>query len=265
MMKYSQSVVLLALIASLTGCVPTQQQLRMEMDLAEMKKRLSRTEMELASLKSGNGGPVAQQISGVARSQADLQASVDTLKVEFQTVNGRFEDQTRTLDELRDELSLVRDDLGLKVSAIEDRLSRLETAPRAAAPPPAPDQNPDRLYQQAVQAILAGGDFASARDSLQQFLREAPEHKLAVNATYWIGEAFYGEKKYENAILQFQDVIQKFPDHNKAAAAMLKQGLAFQALGDSQNSRVILQKLVETYPQAEEARKAKDSLAGPAN
>ncbi len=265
MTKFNKSVVLLALFAGLTGCVPTQQQLRMEMDLAEMKKRLARSEMELASLKSGGGGPVAQQIASVARSQADLQATVDTLKVEFQSVNGRFEDQNRTVDEVRDEISLIRDDLGLKVSAIEDRLSQLETAPKAAATTPAPAQNPDQHYQQAVQAILAGGDYAGARDSLKQFLREAPDHKLAVNATYWIGEAFYGEKKYENAILQFQDVIQKFPKHTKAAAAMLKQGLAFQALGDKQNAQVILEKLIETYPQAEEAGKAKERLAGLAN
>jgi len=78
---------------------------------------------------------------------------------------------------------------------------------------------------------------------------------------YWIGEGWYGEKKYENAILQFQDVIQKYGEHPKVAAALLKQGLAFHALGDLKNARVILQKLVDTFPLSEEAKKAKEKLA----
>ena len=77
---------------------------------------------------------------------------------------------------------------------------------------------------------------------------------------YWVGEAFFGEKKYENAILQFQEVVQNHRSHPKAAAALLKQGLAFRALGDDKNARVILQQVVERYPNSDEAKKAKERL-----
>ncbi len=77
---------------------------------------------------------------------------------------------------------------------------------------------------------------------------------------YWIGESYYGEKKYENAILQFQDVIQKYKDHPKVAAALLKQGFAFAMLGDTKNAKVILQRLVDTFPLSDEAKKAKERL-----
>jgi tol-pal system protein YbgF len=95
---------------------------------------------------------------------------------------------------------------------------------------------------------------------METFLKRYPGHELAVNATYWVGEAYFGEKKYENAILQFQEVVQKHGSHPKAAAALLKQGLAFKALGDDKNARVILRQVVERFPKTEEAKKASERL-----
>ncbi|MEA3464421.1 MAG: tetratricopeptide repeat protein, partial [Thermodesulfobacteriota bacterium] len=80
------------------------------------------------------------------------------------------------------------------------------------------------------------------------------------NAMYWIGETYYGDKKYENAILQFQDVIQQHADHPKVPAALTKQGLAFYALGDVNNAQVILQKVITNYPETPEADKAQQRL-----
>ncbi|MEZ4485058.1 MAG: tol-pal system protein YbgF [Syntrophotaleaceae bacterium] len=161
---------------------------------------------------------------------------------------------------MRDELSLVRDDLGLKISAIEEQLS-MPAAAQPAAPPTATAESPEDLYRRAVGMIQGQARYAEGRDLLQRFLQQHPRHSLSVNASYWIGEAFYGEKQYENAILQFQDVIEKHGDHPKAAAAHLKQGITFQTLGDNQSAKAIFHKLVETFPLSSEAKEAKKRLA----
>ena len=95
---------------------------------------------------------------------------------------------------------------------------------------------------------------------LESFAKKYPEHDLYVNALYWSGEAFYGEKKYEQAILQLQDVISQYSSHPKAAAAMLKQALAFNALGDGENARTTMQKLIEEYPHSSQADTAEKFL-----
>ncbi|MEA3544740.1 MAG: tol-pal system protein YbgF, partial [Thermodesulfobacteriota bacterium] len=123
-----------------------------------------------------------------------------------------------------------------------------------------PELTAEQLYQNALESIRNQREFVAGRKMLESFANQYPEHDLYVNALYWIGEAFYGEKKYESAILQFQDVISKYSSHPKAAAAMLKQALAFAALGDGENGRTTMQKLIEAYPDSTQAATAKQYL-----
>jgi tol-pal system protein YbgF len=257
---WKYGILALILLGGLSGCLPSQQELSMERDLAEMKRHLAETERGVAQLRQEKAG----KSQDLAKQQADLQAAVDALRVDLQTTNGRLEDAAHKREELQQQLTLIRDDLGVKVNALEDRVGKLETgrqAQAAPAPPPAAAEGPQAMYEQGLALIQKQGDYAGGREVLQNFLKRYPKNELAVNAMYWIGEAYYGEKKYENAILQFQDVIQKYGDHPKAAAALLKQGMSFQALGDNKNARIIWQKLVDTFPLSEEAKNANQRLA----
>jgi len=264
MTPWIKLLLLLTLVTTLTGCA-TQRQLRMERDLDEMKKRLAKAELSLAAQGKSLTGELEQRLDTLGRTQADLQVALDTLKIDVQSMNGRFEDQSRDRDELRSDMLLVKDDFGLKLTSLEDRVVKLEEnrAPLGGAGGivGGMPNSPEALYEVALEKIQKTGDYAGARESLQLFLKDNPQHPLAVNAMYWMGEAYFGEKSYENAILQFQDVIQKHPTHPKTPAAMFKQGLAFQALGDTSNAKIILRKVQETYPQSEEAGKAKAKLA----
>jgi tol-pal system protein YbgF len=231
----------------------------MEQDLEEMKRRLAQSERSVVTMRQDRSDTTSERLELLAKQQADFQAGLDTLRVEFQSINGRLEDMVQTSARIREDLSLVQDDLSLKVSALEDRLGKVEEA-LAARPVTASAETPEALYQRGLELIQKEGAFDRGREQMELFLKRYPEHELAVNAMYWVGEAFFGEKKYENAILQFQDVVQKHGNHPKAAAALLKQGLAFRALGDEKNARVILQQVVERFPKSEEAKKAKERL-----
>ncbi|SHJ49294.1 tol-pal system protein YbgF [Malonomonas rubra DSM 5091] len=261
--------VILISILLLTGCVPpTQEQLRMEKDLAEMKRRLARLEMQEASAETSAvvGGDSLQ------RQVAELVAGLDTLRVDFQSINGRLDDLGQNNQQLIDDLQLTKDDLGLQLADLAGRVDRLEQQPVAVPPsqPVAPQpgveapavkkETAEELYQRALDLVRKDMEFAEGRKLLKTFTDKYPQHDLYVNALYWTGEALYGEKKYELAILQLQDVISKHASHPKAPAAMLKQGLAFNALGDGQNARTTMQKVIEEYPDSPQADSAKKFL-----
>ncbi len=250
---------ILVLVMLLAGCIPTQRQLTMERDLEEMKRRLAASERALASQQNQRGDETHDRLETLSRHQAKLQASLDALRLEQQSLNGRLADLSQADNELRDELSLVRDDLGLKISTIEDQLVKPEAKPQATKAPVA--ESPEDLYRRAVAMIRNDARYAEGQDLLLRFLQQHPQHSLSVNASYWIGESYYGQKKYENAILQFQDVIDKHSDHPKAAAAQLKQGITFQTLGDNQSAKAIFSKLVDSFPLSAEAKEAKRRLA----
>lgn len=245
-----------ALLGTVAGCIPTQSQMAIERDLVEMKRRLATAERSLATQQNSRTSETRERLEALNRNQAELQAGLDALRLENQTLNGRFEDLSRSQKESRDELALVRDDLGLKISALEDRLKGSSSVPARQQTV----ETPEDQYRRAIDLVQSKKNYVEGRKLLQQFVDQNPKHSLAVNASYWIGEAYFGEKKYENAILQFQDVIQKYGDHPKVAAALLKQGVTFQTLGDKQSAKAILQKLVNSFPLSDEAKTAKEQL-----
>jgi len=256
-------VLLLALcLASLSACVAPQSQLRTEQDIAEMKRRLAEVERRTSGVGEDGLLGTMDQLAESGRRLAETQASLDTLRVEFQTINGRLADQDITIQGLRDELSLVREDLSLRIEALELRLAELTSSAATKKPvaESAPPSSPEELYTQSLALVREGKDMQAARDGFQAFLKTYPEHTLAVNAEYWIGETYYGDRQYKNAILQFQEIIDKYPKHVKVPSALLKQALAFQGLGDQENARLLLEKVVASYPQSPEASKAKSKL-----
>ncbi len=256
---------LLAVVFLLVGCLPpTQDQVRMQMDLEEMKRRLAKLEVaKVDAAQQSSLGSVTLE-----RQVAELSAGLDNMRVEFQGINGRIDDLGQANHAVADELQIVKDDLGMQLVSLANRLDELEQA-RAAAPTAATSPAPapvaaaptaEDLYSSALDLIRNQKKFAEGRAQLETFIDKYPKHDLYVNGLYWIGEAYYGEKKYEQAILQFQDVISKYPKHPKAPAALLKQGLAFNALGDGTNARTTMQKLLEEYPNSSQADSAKQYL-----
>jgi len=251
----------------LAGCVPpSQNQLRMENDLEQIKRRLAQLEVQkVESSQTEKAGGDTQQ-----RQIAELMAGLDNLRVEFQSINGRIDDLGRDNRAMTDELQLIKDDMGLQLSSLSNRVEELEQQPsnQATIIPPSPQVKQEKkpnvtaeeLYQESLDLIRTQKKFAEGREMLESFIKKYPQHDLYINALYWIGEAYYGEKKYEAAILQFQDVISQYPSNAKAPAAMLKQALAFNALGDGENAGTTMQKLLEEYPESPQATPAKKYL-----
>jgi len=279
-----RALIFICCLVVLAGCVPpSENQLKMEMDLQETKRRLTQLETQRAeALQTAAAGD-----ESIHRQLAELQAGLDNLRVEVQSVNGRIDDLGYSLRSANSEVQLFKDDLGLQLGALDTRMTELEkkvstqatdidnkpgqvappaqtvepvVTPPAVTPPPAvqPALPPEQLYDDAIVLIRDEKKFSEGRQLLETFVANYPQHELYVNALYWIGEALYGEKQYEQSILKLQDVITRYPGHSKTPAAMLKQALGFAALGDKTSGITTLQKLVNDYPdsvQAEAARK----------
>lgn len=279
------SILLASLL--LSSCMVTEQDLQTQRDLLEMKRRLGDVERVLKELLDDTAGGVRAHVETLARNQADFQAELDGLRVDQQSMRGRFGDQERTNDDLRQDLSLLRDELNLQLADHEQRLALLDsggsmvkqpstTAPKtpAVVQPVASTpvvvapktvltpvgESAPKLYARALKEIREDQAFAVGRELMETFLTRYPQDALAVNAAYWVGETYYAEKNYEKAILEFEDIIQKYNDHPKVASAMLKQALSFEATGDKATARLLLQRVIEEFPLSGEAVIAKKRL-----
>jgi tol-pal system protein YbgF len=137
-----------------------------------------------------------------------------------------------------------------------------ETKPQPAAPavqPPAPTMSPQEAYSMAYNDYLKG-NYDLAVDSFKLYRQQFPASPLADNALYWIGECRYSQRKYEEAIDAFDELVLSYPQGDKVAAAYLKKGLSFIELGRKPEALAALKILVAKYPLEEEARIAQDKI-----
>ena len=223
---------------------------------------------------------VQNDVAEARKQAADAKAMVDGLKVDVDSLRGEFE-QVKFQSGGGGKL----EELMHKLDAIDSRLAALEQsrgAVAAATPatggeatvataptPPAPESpftgvqipaSAPQEYRDGIE-LLRRGDNGGAIQKLREFLRKSPKSDLADDAQYWIGEAYYANRDYNRAILEFNEVLLRYPKGDKVPAALLRQALAFAELGDKVDARLVLQKLVSEHGDAPEAEKGRQKLA----
>lgn len=265
--------VILPFLIFLGGCATRGEMSSAFQDIEDLKTRLNNTDKSISSVKS-ESREIAEKSSREAlknletlrKGTADMQANLDAMRIDVQVMTGKVDDIGLAAKKPFDDITLLKEDTSKAVSAMDERLKKLESdmaatneklgtlAKSLEAPPTA-----ESLYKQAQDAIKAG-EPGKARDILNKFNETYPAHKLSPNVRYWIGETWYIEKNYEQAVLEFQRVIKEYPGKEKVSAAMLKQAMAFKELDDSKSAKFVLKELIDKFPLAEEVPAAKDLL-----
>jgi len=126
----------------------------------------------------------------------------------------------------------------------------------AAAPAPVKG-----LYDQGMALVRSEQHPEEGRKVLTEFLDVDPQSALVPNALYWIGESYFQEKNYAQAIMTFKDVTRRFPKHHKAAASLLKIGMSYVMMGEKDNATLYLRALLREFPKSEPAPAARKKLA----
>ena len=136
--------------------------------------------------------------------------------------------------------------------------SKPQPAPAKPAPP-VPTTSPQEAYSMAYNDYLRG-NYDLAIESFKLYRAQFPGSPLADNALYWIGECRYSQRKFEEAVDAFDELILTYPQGDKAAAAYLKKGLSFVELGKKPEALAALKILVAKYPLEEESKIAQDKI-----
>jgi tol-pal system protein YbgF len=115
------------------------------------------------------------------------------------------------------------------------------------------------VYSAALATFRAREHGQAVLDFLD-FIAKYPRHPLVANAQYWIGEAYYVQRDFRQAMLEFQKVPATAPGSAKAGDALLKIGLCQRQLRDEPRARQTWQRVVREFPKSEAAVKARTFL-----
>lgn len=271
-------ILLATSITLLAGCASQSAVNSARDEIDSVKTRLFTVERDMKNIRDESRTVLGDleknfksDVAAVRKLSADIQATIDSTKTDMQALNGKLDDMGIALKKPAEDLDRYRSDADKRIIALEDRilkqqslldelgkkLTELSLAKKEA--PAAAPVTPDALYMKGLDTFKAG-DMPAAREIFSKFLEQNPQHDLAANAHYWIGETLYSEKNYESAILAFQEVIKNYPQKEKVPAAMLKQAMAFNSINDGKSARYVLKKLIEGYPKSDESRNAREFL-----
>ena len=102
-------------------------------------------------------------------------------------------------------------------------------------------------YENAF-SMVKNRQYDRAQVEFETFLGEYPNHALAGNAKYWLGETHYVRGNFETAARIFAEGYQRYPKGSKAADNLLKLGLSLDALGKKNDACVALRQLKKENP-----------------
>lgn len=159
--------------------------------------------------------------------------------------------QDAAMDELQDKI----DRLETKVSSLESQVAGQKKIVYTME-----YSDPAQLYQKARNLLLEN-DVDAAADLFATFARQHPEHGLADNALYWLGECHYTKGDYSKAVAVFKDLVSTYPKAEKVPDAMLKTGYAYLSLDDINRASHFLKLVIKKYPFSPAAEKAQEKLS----
>jgi tol-pal system protein YbgF len=117
---------------------------------------------------------------------------------------------------------------------------------------------PEQEYAAALATYRAREHGQAVIDFID-FIAKYPKHPLAGNAQYWIGEAYWAQRDYRQALVEFEKVFDHGPA--KAPDALLKIGLCYLRLSDVPRAQRAWQRVVNEYPKSEPAALARSLIA----
>ena len=285
----------LALSLGLGGCAWQKDVDIVQRQVAASNNDLKAIDSQLAELQKK-----VSQLETVRHNQAVVGAQLDQMQLDIGRLGGQVEEAVVKGNRQEEKISQLQQaqmtsllDLQKSVEDLNRRMNRLagslgiqelvapvptpagegaagekkvsETGQVIGGPSlaPAEDQKalgPQALYDQAMQ-LFRSGDFPKAREGFTRYLGLYPKTDLASNAQFWLGECYFAEKNYSDAIRAYDKMVKEYPKSEKASSAWLKIGMAFLELGDKDAGKIALKKVIKDYPQSSQAQIAQQKLA----
>jgi tol-pal system protein YbgF len=212
----------------------------------------------LAALAQASRAELEQRLERLERmadnpALLELARQIEVMSGELRSLRGDLEQLQFALEGAKEQQRAQYLDLDQRLQAVETRAGELAAAAAAAV-------DPETEYRAAFD-LMKEGRYGEARTGFEAFLAAHPQHELAANAQYWLGEVAYVERDYEGALAAFGKVLEGYPGARKAPDALLKSGYSHYELKRFDRARAALKRVVAEYAGTPAAADAAQRLA----
>jgi len=182
-----------------------------------------------------------KQIEDLRTENTDLKQKNAKLEQENRGINARISDAEAKYAAEK-----------LRADNAEESTKNTVQAPRVIEEKSAPVST--STYDVALKAFNSHNYAAAAKGF--EAIGRGTNDDLAKRATYWLGETYFAQKKYKEALPLFQETL-KFKHSEKKADAQFMIGQTYERLGDKVNAKAAYEKVVKNYPMSKNVKRAK--------
>ena len=235
----------------------------------------------LVGQSNDNVNKLSATMSSLQKSVQDVQANsgarLDTMSTQVQGLSDNLEEIKSRLGKLNQQLVDLQNSvqgLDAKISGSgapapatglttptsstgSPRATGAAGSPGSALPPGAPSA--DTLYSNGLRDITSG-KYDLARSEFEDYLKFYSDTDLASNAQFYLGEIFYKQKQYVDAVAAYDKVLTNYPKSFKLGPARLRKGMALIELGQKTAGVRELREVVKRFPGSDEDRLARTKL-----
>ncbi|MEM8932275.1 MAG: tetratricopeptide repeat protein [Acidobacteriota bacterium] len=249
-----------ALSFSSTGCVSSS-------DLDTIGAQLEDIQVQVLQLRKDTPtqdqlvaveGRLASEIGALQVAQAELRTDVGDLTEQIERLQSKLDDTNFRLVQLSQQIIATNEELQAVRTAAEEARRERPPAPSRPALPDAED--PQALYDAAYADHLAG-NYDLAVLGFRRYLDRYPNTELADNATYWLGESYFSQGRYRQALSRFDSVLDDFERSDRDASARLRKGYAHLELGQRDEGLDAFRQVACDHTETEEAKVARDRMS----
>ncbi len=181
------------------------------------------------------GGTSTTPVTAQQQKAAEEAIKKDDTDKEFRELYGRIETVEKQVAEAKD---------SEKVKMLETRLAVMET-----------ELNLMRATVSELNAKAKKDALLISSDE-----RAATQQKPQVKSPLFDASKHFNDKKWEDAILAYEEYRKNNPKGKEYPEATLKIGMCFQNMGLKDDAKVFFKEVVDKYPKTKEADTAKSKL-----
>lgn len=174
---------------------------------------------------------------------------------EYVRMKSKIDDLTQQIETKETEIGSLRQTIETK----KETIGQMEAALEAQPPGKQAVQSFSTAYEEALNKFY-GKQYQAGIQEFTVLLRQFPNHSLAGNCQYWIGECYFGMGDYAKAVEAFNLVL-SYQRSLKQDDALLMLGKAYQKMGQPENARQSLNRLIKEFPNSEFVSKAEQLLS----